>query len=48
MHSGDFLKVTGLHNPREYEVPPAGLTPGAEGVGIVEALGPGVGATRGL
>ena len=48
MHSGDFLMVTGLHNPREYEVPRAGLTPGAEGVGIVEALGPGVDATRGV
>lgn len=48
MHSGDILMVTGLHNPREYEVPPEGLTPGAEGVGIVEALGPDVDANRGL
>ncbi|KEF62419.1 uncharacterized protein A1O9_00391 [Exophiala aquamarina CBS 119918] len=48
MHSGDFLMVTGLHNPREYEVPQGGLTPGAEGVGVVEALGPDIDVARGL
>jgi NADPH:quinone reductase-like Zn-dependent oxidoreductase len=48
MHSGDFLMVTGLHNPREYEVPKGGLTPGAEGVGVVEALGTGIDGSRGI
>jgi NADPH:quinone reductase-like Zn-dependent oxidoreductase len=48
IHSGDFLMVTGLHNPTEFTVPKDGLTPGAEGVGIVEALGTDVDAARGL
>lgn len=48
IHSGDVLVVNGLHNPRTYDVPEGGLTPGAEGVGIVEALGPDVDESRGL
>lgn len=48
IHSGDVLVVNGLHNPRLYDVPDGGLTPGAEGAGILEAVGPGVEKSRGL
>src|SRR6266853_725294 len=42
VHSGDILMVTGTHDPVQRPVPPEGFTPGCEGTGIVEAIGPGV------
>src|SRR5258708_493546 len=42
VHSGDILMVTGTHDPVQRPVPPEGFTPGCEGTGIIEAVGPGV------
>ena len=48
VHSGDILMVTGTHDPVQRPVPPEGFTPGCEGTGIIEAVGPGVDPLRGF
>ncbi|AIO35324.1 zinc-binding dehydrogenase family protein [Burkholderia cenocepacia] len=48
VHSGDILMVTGTHDPVQRPVPPEGFTPGCEGTGTVEAVGPGVDPSLGL
>lgn len=48
VHSGDILMVTGTHDPVQRPVPPEGFTPGCEGTGIIEAVGPGVDPSLGL
>jgi len=48
VHSGDILMVTGTHDPVQRPVPPEGFTPGCEGTGIIEAVGPGVDPSRGF
>src|SRR6201987_2155834 len=48
VHSGDILMVTGTHDPVQRPVPPEGFTPGCEGTGIIEAVGPGVDPSRSL
>ncbi|RVX74933.1 hypothetical protein B0A52_01210 [Exophiala mesophila] len=48
IHSGDHILVTGHHNPQKYDVPDGGVIPGAEGIGVIEEVGSGVDAGRGL
>lgn len=48
IHSGDHIVVTGTHNARKYDVPNGGVVPGAEGIGLIEAVGSDVDPSRGL
>ncbi len=48
VHSGDLLAITGRHDPSRTRIPPEGFTPGYEGVGVIDEVGPGVDPNRGL
>src|SRR5271155_5252829 len=45
LHPGNLAMIRGRFN---IPLPPGGLVPGADGVGVVEAVGAGVDATQGL
>lgn len=48
IHNGDLLMVNGGHDPVERAIPPSGYSVGCEGVGIIQAIGTGIDASRGL
>lgn len=48
VHSGDILMITGTHDAVRRPLPPAGLTPGSEASGVIEAVGSGIDPARGL
>lgn len=48
IHNGDLLMVDGGHDPIKRPIPASGFSAGCEGVGTIEAIGPGVDDSRGL
>ncbi|KAI1617005.1 chaperonin 10-like protein [Exophiala viscosa] len=48
VHNGDLLVVKGGHDPIKREIPAEGYISGCEGVGIIQALGSGIGSARNL
>lgn len=48
IHNGDLLMINGGHDPIKRAIPASGFSAGCEGVGIIQAIGPGVNDTRAL
>lgn len=48
IHNGDLLMINGGHDPIKRPIPASGFSAGCEGVGIIQAIGPGVDDCRGL
>jgi len=48
IHNGDLLIINEGHDPTKRDIPASSFSAGCEGVGIIQAIGPGVDDSRGL
>jgi NADPH:quinone reductase-like Zn-dependent oxidoreductase len=48
IHNGDLLMIGGGHDPVSQKIPESGYNAGCEGMGTIQAIGPGIDESRGL